>query len=166
MKQIMTYNCMKNIIRHKLNFNEDNIWLYIVDRKLNLNKNLSNKSNISQHIIYQTELSLKNIIEEDDKLYITFNPTSIKYNSYKYPTLGNLIIYNETIDCIMSFYELKQDMFPENEQEDSLLKKGIDSVIDFIYDNEPKYAQTAYIGNIKYIFDNIFNEIDLDESKQ
>lgn len=147
MEHQVTKSFINALVDKNIDFANDKIWLYIVDRKLNLHNKLTIKSDISKYILYQKQLLLETITNEYGNINISYKLTNIKYNNQKHPSLGNVIIYNETINCVMSYYEIDKE-----EIESIKLPCLLERFMDFLGDFPPAHISTVWIPNIKYSF--------------
>jgi len=105
---------IKKLIANEIDFENDLLKLYIVDRKLKLNKKLSYKQDIVNHILYSKQLKDVNVYHDKHEIIITYGCICIEFDLYKYPTLGNVVICNETKNnFIMMMTNIDENNFTE-----------------------------------------------------
>jgi len=108
---IMPKIYIDKICQDDINFENDELYLYVVDRKLHLNKFLKYKKEIKDYVLYSKRLFLPVITDDGEEYYVEYDDVEIKYDSYKYPTFGNIVIYNESRNYIMSMMLLDEEIF-------------------------------------------------------
>lgn len=159
MKSIPTKILLNKIIKHQIDFNNDKIKLYIVDRRLELNNKLSYKYEIQPYIIYEQDIKLHYIENIDDVIYVKYYDALIEYDCSLYETFGNLAIYNETTNCIMSLIEMDQNLFDNHKPvKEHMVKKFYQA----IFKEKSANIKTIEIRNIVFVFSNILTDMDFE----
>ena len=99
------------IYQGDIDFLNDELSLYVTDRKFNLNKFLKYKKEIKKYILYSEKIYTPVIIDKNDEYSIKYDDVHVRFDSYKYSTFGNLVVYNESRNYIMSMMLLNENIF-------------------------------------------------------